>query len=113
MCAKLSLAEFQDDMDVVNILDNFLKSSGLDTSSREGAQAYKLDQPLEWIEWAETVDLTMSTLTGPEARTTFEYASEDSLGIPGRMATWHQRFMHATWSTTGAIYLGQRMSSCS
>ena len=26
MCVKLSLAEFQDDMDVVNILDNFLKS---------------------------------------------------------------------------------------
>ena len=61
------VAEFQDDMDVVNILDNFLKSSGLDTGSREGAQAYKLDQAPEWIEWAETVDLTMSNLTGPEA----------------------------------------------
>jgi hypothetical protein len=101
-------------MDVVNILDNFLKSSGLDTGSREGAQAYKLDQAPEWIEWAEAVDLTMSNLIGPEALLYFRvYASEDSLCIQGRMATWHQRFMHATWSTTGAIYLGQRMSSCS
>ena len=44
MCVNLSLAEFEDDMDVVSILDDFLKSSGLDTGSREGAQAYKLDQ---------------------------------------------------------------------
>ena len=83
MCAKLSLAEFQDDMDVVNIFDNFLKSSGLDTGSREGAQAYKLDQPLEWIEWAETVYLTMSNLTGPEAPHYFRVCLRGQLGYPG------------------------------
>ncbi len=64
---KLSLAEFEDDMDVVNILDGFLRTSGLDAGSREGAKAYKLDQAPKWIDWAETVDLAMSNLTGPEA----------------------------------------------
>ena len=83
MCVKLSLAEFEDDMDVVNILDNFLKSSGLDTGSREGAQAYKLDQAPEWIEWAETVDLTMSNLTGPEAPHYFRVCLRGQLGYPG------------------------------
>ena len=83
MCVKLSLAEFQDDMDVVSILDNFLKSSGLDTGSKEGAQAYKLDQAPEWIEWAETVDLTMSNLTGPEAPHYFRVCLRRQLGHGG------------------------------
>ena len=46
MCVKLSLAEFDDDLEVVAILDEFLMSSGLDSGSREGARAYKLDKAL-------------------------------------------------------------------
>ena len=38
-CVKLSLEEFEDDMDVVDILDHFLKTSGLDAGTREGAEA--------------------------------------------------------------------------
>ena len=38
--------EFDDDMDAVSILNEFLISSGLDAGSREGAQAYKLDEAL-------------------------------------------------------------------
>ena len=40
-CVKLSLEEFEDDMDVVDILYHFLKTSGLDAGTREGAKAYK------------------------------------------------------------------------
>ena len=50
---KLSLAEIEDDTDVVNILDHFMKTSGLDAGTREGAKAYKLDAATEWVKWAE------------------------------------------------------------
>ena len=83
MCVKLSLAEFDDDMEVVAILHEFLMSSGLDRGSREGAQAYKLDEALEWIEWAEMVDLTMSNLTGPEAPHYFRICLRSQLGFGG------------------------------
>ena len=46
MCVKLSLAEFDDDSEFVAILHEFLMSSGLDSGSREGARAYKLDMAL-------------------------------------------------------------------
>ena len=64
---KLSLEEFEDDMDVVDILDHFLKTSWLDVGTREGAHAYKFDQAVEWVKWVEEVDLAMSALTGLEA----------------------------------------------
>ena len=54
-------------MDVVDILDHSMKTSGLDVGTREGAHAYKLDEATEWVKWAEEVDLAMSALTGPEA----------------------------------------------
>ena len=44
MCETVSLEEFEDDMDVVDILYHFLKTSGLDAGTREGAKAYKLDE---------------------------------------------------------------------
>ena len=66
-CVKLSLEEFEDDMDVVDILDHLLKTSGLDAGTREGAKAYKLDEAAEWVKWAEEVDLAMSALTRHEA----------------------------------------------
>ena len=50
LCVKLSLAGFDDDMDVVNIQDNFLRTSGLDAGSRSGAKAYKVDQAPEWVQ---------------------------------------------------------------
>ena len=50
---KLYLEEFEDDMDVVDILDHFLKTSGLDAGTREGAKAFKLDEATEWVKWAE------------------------------------------------------------
>ena len=52
---------------VVDILDHFLKTSGLDVGTREGAKAYKLDEAVEWVKWADEVELAMSALTRPEA----------------------------------------------
>ena len=64
---KLYLAELEDDTDVVDILDHCMKTSGLDVGTREGANAYKLDEAVEWAQWVEQVDLAMPALTGPEA----------------------------------------------
>ena len=47
-------------MDLVDILEHFLKTSGLDAGTREGAKAYKLGEATEWAKWAEQVDLAMS-----------------------------------------------------
>ena len=41
---KLSLEEFEDDMNVVDTLDDFLKTSGLNAGTREATKAYKLDE---------------------------------------------------------------------
>ena len=48
-CVKLYLEEFEDDKDVVDILDHFLNTSGLYAGTREGAKAYKLDEATEWV----------------------------------------------------------------
>ena len=64
---KLSLAELEDDTDVMDILDHFMQTSGLDVGTREGAKAYKLDEAAEWVKWAEEVDLAMSAPTRHEA----------------------------------------------
>ena len=72
--------EFDDDSDVVNILDHFLRTSGFDAATREDAKAYKLDEAAEWVEWAETVDLVMSALTGPEAPHYFRICRRKHVG---------------------------------
>ena len=67
MCVKLSLEEFNDDLEVVSIFDNFLKTSGLDEATRQDSKAYKLDEAAEWVPWVKEVRLEMSALTGPDA----------------------------------------------
>jgi len=61
-------------MDVVDILDNFLKTSGLNAGTREGANVYKLDEA------TEEVDLAMSALTNPEAPHYFRICRRKHLG---------------------------------
>ena len=80
MCVKLSLEEFQDDLDVVDILEDCLKTSGLDAATRQAAMAYTLDEDPEWVEWAEEVDLSMSALTGPAAPHYFRNCHRRQLG---------------------------------
>ena len=79
-CVKLPLEEFENDMDVVDILDDFLKTSGLYAGTREAAKAYKLDEATEWIKWAEGVDLATSALTGLEAPHYFRLCRRKHLG---------------------------------
>ena len=67
-------------MDVRDILDHFLKTSGLDAGTREGANAYKLDDAAECVKWAEEVGLAMSALTGPEAPHYFRICRRKHLG---------------------------------
>ena len=83
MCVKLSLEEFEDDMDVVEILQAFLRTSGLDPNTREAAQAYKLDEAAEWVHWAEQTNLQMSCLTGPEAPHYFRICKRKLVGQGG------------------------------
>ena len=64
---KLSLAELEDDTDVMDILDHFRKTSGLDVGTREGAKAYELDEAADWVKCVEAVDLAMSALARHEA----------------------------------------------
>ena len=80
MCVKLSLEEFQDDLDVVAILDDFLRTSGLDEATRQDAMAYKLDEAPEWDQWALEVDLSISALTGPQAPHYFRCCHRRHLG---------------------------------
>ena len=74
------LEEFQDGIDVVEILEDFLKTSGLDAATRQDAMAYKLDEAPEWAQWAEEVDLSMSALTGPAAPHYFRTCRRRHLG---------------------------------
>jgi hypothetical protein len=79
-CVKLSLEEFEDDMDVVDILDHLLKTSSLDAGTRAGAKAYKLDEAVEWVKWVEEVDLAMPALTGLAAPHYFRICRRKHLG---------------------------------
>ena len=65
-CVKPSLEEFEDDMDVVDILDHCLNTSGLKccSISLRLTKAYKQDEAAEWVKWVEEVDLAISALTG-------------------------------------------------
>ena len=95
MCVKLSLAEFDDDMDVVGILNGFLQESGLDSGSRDGAQAYKFDEAPKWVEWSEAVELTMSNLTGPDAPHYFRITRRKCVGLGGPISDGAQE-LHAS-----------------
>ena len=83
MRIKPSLPNFKDDMYVVEILNGFQKGSWLDTGTRDGSKAYKLDASARWDKWAETVDLTMSNLTSPEAPPYFQITNWRLVGAGG------------------------------
>jgi hypothetical protein len=51
LCVKLAARTFDDDEDIVEILNGFLKDLGVDAGSREGAVAYKLDEGASWDDW--------------------------------------------------------------
>ena len=60
LCVKLANAEFDDDMDVVRILNEQIRTmNGLDEGSREGAQSYKFDHVAQWVPWLEETNVQM------------------------------------------------------
>ena len=83
LCVKLSNTEFEDDLSVVEILNGFLVNVGIDTGSKELAKAYKLDEAACWIDWADSVDLAMSHLTGPTAPHYFRFCRRKLIGLGG------------------------------
>ena len=90
-CVKLSLERFEDDMDIVDILDDILETSGLDAGTREAAKAYKLDEAVEWVKCVQEVDLAMSALTSPEAPHYYRFCRRKASGYPNCLWGWHSR----------------------
>ena len=78
---KLANAEFQDDEEVVQVLQKFLNEGSLEPGTESNALAYKLDEAAEWVEWAEDdMDFSCSGLTGPEAPHSFHVCLREDLG---------------------------------
>ena len=73
-------------MDVVSILNDFLRTSGFDANTVSGSKAYKLDEAAKWAEWGWEVELKMSNLIGPEAPHYFQICRRRHVGTggPGR-----------------------------
>ena len=67
LTVKLSMAEFDDDMDVVEQLMRLSGGLGIDAESRRASIAYKLDEAPEWEHWWDEVGLQLNNLTGPSA----------------------------------------------
>lgn len=79
---KLGNSEFQDDEEVVDLLQGFLRDGSLEPGSRENCLAYKLDNAAEWVTWAdEDMELACSNLTGPEAPHSFHICLREHLSL--------------------------------
>ena len=78
-CVKMGNSEFDDPSQVVDILQQFLDTASFEHGTREGSQAYKMDQAADWETWWEEIQLDMSNLTGPEAPHWFHICSRKDL----------------------------------
>ncbi|CAK0812887.1 unnamed protein product [Prorocentrum cordatum] len=63
LCVRLSLAEFDDADEVVELLQGFLANLQVDPGSKEGAKAYKLDQAADWVTWLSGLDYHLTNIT--------------------------------------------------
>lgn len=79
LTVRLSRQEFDDDLDVVNLLNDFLKDLGIDALARESAKAYKLDECTTWDEWCKDIRLDVSNMTGPRAPHFFKVCQRSDL----------------------------------
>jgi hypothetical protein len=77
---RLSMLEFDDDEDVVNILIGLLADLGIEKESRRASSAYKLDEAFEWEDWWADISLKFSKLTGPLAPHSFRVCRRQDLG---------------------------------
>ena len=70
LAVKLSLHEFSTDMEVVDLLDGFVRELGVDAASQAAAKCYKLDEVAPGASGPRTRGSTSTTSRGPMRRTT-------------------------------------------
>ena len=77
---KLGNEEFDDDEEVVELIQGFLNDGFLELGTDKNAKAYKLDQAAQWVLWAEA-DLLFqcSKHTGKEAPHSFHVCLRQDL----------------------------------
>ena len=68
---KLSAKEFDDDTEVIKLLQEILRDIGIDTGAKENIRVYKLDESADWRSWMVETALSASKLTGPHAPHSF------------------------------------------
>ena len=76
---KMANADFDDDEELVAVLQRFLSEANLDPGSDGDATAYKLDEAADWVSWLGEVPLQMSNLTGPLAPHSFHVCARRDL----------------------------------
>ncbi len=77
---KLVCSEFDDDEEVVALLQGFLDDGSLELGTDANAVAYKLDEAAPWAEWAEDdLHLAICNLLGPEAPHSFHVCLRQDL----------------------------------
>ena len=86
LTVKLSMSEFDDDMDVVEQLMRLSGGLGIEAQSRRSSIAYKLDEAPEWEHWWDEVGLRLNNLTGPSAPHVFRVCLRSDLGCTAENA---------------------------
>ncbi len=77
---KLGNSEFDDDEEVVALLQGFLDNGYMELGTDTNAVAYKLDQAAKWVEWAEAdLQCAISHITGPKAPHSFHLCLRQDL----------------------------------
>lgn len=81
LCTKLHVTPFDDDLDVVELLQTFVLGMGIDEGSRKGGLVYKLDEAADWETWWQGLPFDLSNLTGPEAPHYFRICHRRDIGL--------------------------------
>lgn len=61
------MKEFDDDVEAVNLLLQFLGNLGIEETGRRASLAYKMDEAASWETWWQQLDVSFNQLTGPRA----------------------------------------------
>ena len=90
---KLGNCEFDDDEDVVALLQGFLDDGSLEHGTDDNAKAYKLDQAATWVAWAENdLKFFLTKHTGHDAPQSFHICLRRDLirttELPAEPTAW-------------------------
>jgi len=67
LTVKMVAEEWDDDIQLLSLLNRLLQSLGTDRASRESALAYKVDEAADWHGWWSENHVSLSHMTGPNA----------------------------------------------